>query len=146
MLPGVPSAETTAPIDVQRAAWMVGCWELRRPGFVVQESWSSPLGGAMQGVSRTARNDQFLEAEMLLLRLADGKLGYEAFPTGQRPTRFEATTVSDTLFIFENPAHDFPKLIGYRKVGADSMHAWIEGNGRRVAFPYGRARCATNTG
>ena len=46
--------------------------------------------------------------------------------------------------VFENPAHDFPQEVGYRRDG-DNLLAWIRGtqNGkeRRIEFPYTRARC-----
>jgi hypothetical protein len=52
----------------------------------------------------------------------------------------------DTLVLFENAAHDFPQRIGYRRLGNDSLVAWIEGTRqgrtRRVEFPYGRVACA----
>ena len=52
---------------------------------------------------------------------------------------------SETSVVFENPEHDFPQRVGYRRDGADGLQAWIEGqaNGksRRVDFSYQRARC-----
>jgi hypothetical protein len=46
--------------------------------------------------------------------------------------------------VFENPGHEFPQRIGYRRQGP-SLQAWIEGTkdrqARRVEFPYRRAAC-----
>ena len=57
-----------------------------------------------------------------------------------------AREATDSTVVFENRTHDFPQRVGYRKVGADSLLAWIEGerNGRtrRIEFPYRRVRCA----
>ena len=136
-----PTRGQRATID--RAAWLIGCWEARRATGVVQEAWLSPFGGVMQNVGRTTRNGQFLEGEMVLLRASGDSLVYEAAPTGQARTRFTSTTISDTLLVFENPAHDFPKKVGYRAGGSDSLHAWIEGNGRRIPFSYGRINCGS---
>lgn len=65
--------------------------------------------------------------------------------SGQTPTDFTAASVSDTIVTFENPQHDFPQRVIYRKRGADTLWARIEGtaNGRTrgVDFPYARARC-----
>jgi hypothetical protein len=56
-----------------------------------------------------------------------------------------SSTIEESTVIFENPAHDFPQRVGYKRDG-DSLLAWIEGavNGksRRVEFPYRRASCA----
>jgi len=58
---------------------------------------------------------------------------------------FEAKTTSDTMVVFENPAHDFPQRIIYRRRGTDSLLARIEGtvNGqtRAIDFPSARTRC-----
>ena len=53
--------------------------------------------------------------------------------------------VSDSAVIFENPAHDFPQRIIYRRRGADSLLARVEGmRGGRLRgldFPYRRVPC-----
>ena len=47
--------------------------------------------------------------------------------------------------VFENPEHDYPQRVGYRRIGTDSVLAWIDGtnNGtqQRVEFPYRRVPC-----
>ena len=47
--------------------------------------------------------------------------------------------------VFENKEHDFPQRVGYRRLGADSVLAWIDGtsNGKaqRFEFPYRRVPC-----
>lgn len=145
-LPHPAAAGPVQGVTLSRAAWLTGCWEARGPTTVVQESWLSPFGGVMQSVGRTMRDGQFLEGEMVLMRVDGEKLIYEASPTGQARTRFTSSTISDSLLVFENPMHDFPKKVGYRKAGADSLQAWVEGNGRRVPFSYGRIGCGSIQG
>ncbi len=134
----LPGAAAPSETVVDRASWLIGCWEARGPSRVVQEQWFPPFGGVMQGLGRTRSGDRFVEGEMTLLRPDGERLLYVASPTGQATATFTSTVVSDTLLLFENPAHDFPKAIGYRRVGVDSLQAWIEGDGRRVPFGYGR--------
>lgn len=47
--------------------------------------------------------------------------------------------------VFENPEHDFPKKIFYRRQGPDSLVAGIEGPRggltRTINYPYRRIRC-----
>jgi hypothetical protein len=99
----------------------------------------------MLGMSRTVRGDSLLEFELLQILERSGRLVYHAQPSGQRPADFEATMVSDTLAVFENPQHDFPQRIIYRRHGTDSLVARIEGtrNGqtRGIDFPYARVSC-----
>lgn len=133
-----------APID--RAAWLSGCWELRAGGRVTMEVWMPPAGGTMLGASRTTVTGNVREYEYLRLRTDGTTLVYVALPSGQKETEFRGTHASDTLLMFENPAHDFPKRVMYRRRTADSVVARIEGPGRDGAtrgidFPMRRARC-----
>lgn len=106
----------------------------------------APRAGQMFGMSRTVRGDTMVaEFEHLQILERNGRAIYHAEPSGQKPTDFEAKSVSDTLVVFENPEHDFPQRIIYRKRGADSLIARVEGtmNGqaRGIDFPYARVAC-----
>ena len=98
----------------------------------------------MIGVGRTIRDGKMTAYEMIVLREQGDRLAYEAHPSGQASTTFLSTRISASELVFENPAHDFPQEVGYRRDG-DSLLAWIRGtkNGqeRRIEFPYTRARC-----
>lgn len=128
--------------DLDRLRWLSGCWEQQRGARVTTEMWMPPAGGLMMGASRTVADGRVRATEQLRLQTTDGRLVYVALPSGQAETRFEATEVSDSGFVVENPAHDFPKKIIYRRRGADSLLARIEGNGRGVDFPMRRISCA----
>jgi hypothetical protein len=113
---------------------------------VTDEQWMAPRGRTMLGVSRTVRDDSVLvEVEQLQILEPNGRAVFHAQPSGQAPADFEARYVSDTLVTFENPQHDFPKRIIYRRRGTDSLVARIEGahNGRvrGIDFPYARVAC-----
>jgi hypothetical protein len=113
---------------------------------VIEEHWMTPRAGFALGMSRTVRGDTMVtEFEQLRLFQRAGRAIFHAEPSGQTPTDFEAKAMSDTMVVFENATHDFPQRVIYRKRGADSLIARIEGtvNGqaRGVDFPYARARC-----
>jgi hypothetical protein len=96
-------------------------------------------------MGRTVRGARTVEYELVVITEQNGRLAYEAHPSGQPSATFLSTTVSETSIVFENPEHDFPQRVGYRRDGTDLLQAWIEGqaNGktRRVDFSYQRARC-----
>ena len=132
---------------VGQLSWIAGCWRQSGGGSrVIDEQWMSHRGGTMLGMSRTVRGDSLLEFEHLQILERSGRLVYHAEPSGQPPADFVASAVSDTLVIFENPEHDFPQRIIYRRRGTDSLVARIEGtrNGqtRGIDFPYTRVSCA----
>ncbi len=131
--------------SVERVAWLQGCWHTSSPQRIIEEHWTAPRGHSMLGVGRTLRGGSLVEYEFVVVRERAGVLTYQAHPAGQASAVFTAKTVSDSTVVFENPAHDFPQRVGYRRIGTDSLLAWIEGSmqgtNRRIEFPYARARC-----
>jgi hypothetical protein len=128
--------------DVQ---WLVGCWEMSRGTLRTIERWTAPTGNAMVGESRTTVSGTDRESEQLRLFSRGDTLVYESLPSGQTLTEFRLTSSGQGELTFANPAHDFPQRIIYRRVGADSLIARIEGDraGRRapVSFPFRRITC-----
>ncbi len=139
------AADAPQADDVRTAGWLAGCWELRAGARVTTEQWMAPAGGLMLGMSRTVVRDTARATESLALARRDGKVTYTAKPSDQAETHFAASHLSDTLLVFENPAHDFPQRIIYRRRGADSVIARIEGPRgdqiRGIDFPMARVRC-----
>jgi hypothetical protein len=143
-----PPAPSEGRDAVQRLSWVAGCWRRQATGSptVVEEQWMTPRAGFMLGVSRTVRSDTFVvEYEQLRVFQRAGRAVYHAEPSGQSPADFEAQTTSDTLVVFENPTHDFPQRIIYRKRGPDSLIARVEGTmrgqARGIDFGFARMRC-----
>lgn len=135
---------------IQSLAWLAGCWEASSGTRSVEEQWLRPRGGTMMGMSRTVRREGKLETtqeyEFLRLFARDGKLVYAALPSGQQGTEFVETELGESQVTFGNPAHDFPQIIRYRRVGADSLQARVEGtlggNSRGFDVRYRRVPCA----
>lgn len=134
------------PRGIERVAWLQGCWETSTGERTIEEHWMAPRGTNMVGMSRTVRGNTLVSYEFLLLREAGDRLEYESHPSGQRSATFLSTMVSDVMVLFENPQHDFPQRIGYRREGGSSLVAWIEGTNkgqaRRIEFPYRRVPCS----
>jgi hypothetical protein len=135
--------QTPAP-TIKDVSWIAGCWEYTRGPRHVVEQWTAPEGGTMMGVSRTVNNGKTTEWEFLIIREGSRGLDYVAKPSGQPEATFTAARVSAGEVVFENPTHDFPTRIIYKRDG-DVLGAAIEGtmNGqtRRIDFPYKKAAC-----
>ena len=137
-----PTAVAAKTTDL---AFMAGCWGLDQNGRHIEEHWLAPAGGSLIGVSRTVAGGKTTEYEFMQIRdLPDG-LTYTAKPSGQPEASFKVSSLTPEEVVFENPAHDFPQRIRYRRAGADGLHARIEGtlNGqsRGIDFPYTRSAC-----
>ncbi len=126
--------------------WLAGCWSAdgREPGSV--EHWLAPAGGTMLGVSRTVKGGKTIASEfMQLASNSDGKLVFTAHPSGQKEASFVLAKATDNEVTFENPQHDFPQRIIYRRLSAKQMIARIEGlragTLRAVDFTMSRISC-----
>lgn len=136
-------AQTPTP-SLDDLAWMAGCWELTRNGRHVIEQWMPAEGGTMLGMSRAVANGKTVEYEFLLIRPGPNGLDYVAKPSGQAGGTFTAGRVTATAVVFENPAHDFPTKISYRRDGdalTDAVEGPINGQTRRLEYPYTKAGC-----
>ena len=131
--------------DITRLGWLSGCWELRSGARLVEEQWMVPRGGLMMGMSRTSRNDSIVEFEQIRIETRPRGVYFVASPSRQATAEFLATAITDSSATFENPAHDFPRKIAYRRQGADSLVGTIEGprggQTRAISFPYRRVTC-----
>ena len=140
------AAQGAQPVSgVAQLAWIAGCWQRGSGVVVIEEQWMRPRGGTMMGTARTVRRDTTVAYEHLRIFDRAGRTVYAALPSGQALTEFEAATTSDSLVTFENLAHDFPQRIIYRRRGADSLIARIEGmRGGRLSgvdYPFRRVAC-----
>jgi hypothetical protein len=152
-------AQAAPKASAADVAWLTGCWELDRGKRHVVEHWTAPEGGTLLGVSRTVSDGKTVEYEFLLIRErggdgngaggvgagAGGGLEYVAKPSGQPEAVFAATRVTADEVLFENPQHDFPQRIRYKKQPDGGLAARIEGtlNGaaRGIDFAYRAATC-----
>jgi hypothetical protein len=140
------SAEARVPSGpLDRLSWLAGCLEMRSGDHVVEEHRMRARGGSMLGMSRTTSSAALVEYELTLIRERDSLLVYEAHPSGQAVATFTALTATGDSVVFAAPEHNYPQIVGYRRIGTDSVLAWIDGTSRgkqrRIAFPYRRVAC-----
>ncbi|MEK6281174.1 MAG: DUF6265 family protein [Acidobacteriota bacterium] len=134
------SQATVAPPSVSELAWIAGGWRTAPGGRVqIEEHWMAPAGGLMLGMSRTVAGDRTVEFEYMRLEQRGEDVYYVAHPKARCPgTDFKLTRRSGQEAVFENPAHDFPKRIIYRKGSDGSLTASIDGGEgtKSKAFAY----------
>lgn len=116
-----------AALAIDALTWLEGTWISEADGTRVEERWTSPEGGAMLSTSRTLRGGRMVAFEFLRIVARPGALVYIAQPGGRPPTEFALTTSGPGLAVFENPAHDFPKRLSYRRTG-EMLRVEVEGD------------------
>jgi hypothetical protein len=80
------------------------------------------------GLGRTLAQGATTAFEYLRIVDLDGVPAYVAQPGGRPPTTFRMTASGEQWIRFENPEHDFPQRIEYRRA-SDTLHAEIAGPG-----------------
>ena len=108
-------------------SWISGDWQTAPGGRrQIEEHWTAAAGGSMMGVSRTIAGDKTVEFEYLRIEQRADAIYYVAHPKARCPgTDFKLTRATATEAVFENPQHDFPKRIIYRKTD-DGLTASID--------------------
>jgi hypothetical protein len=142
-IPAPTTAEPTASRPATSLpAWLVGTWRMERGERTITETWFDG-GSLLLGVSFTRTGDRTVEFEFLRIERRDGTLAYVAQPGGRPPTVFPLTAADDRSLRFENPAHDFPRVIRYMLESDTGLVAEISGpmNGKTesMRFEYRRA-------
>jgi uncharacterized protein DUF6265 len=130
---GAPAPASGAPLTKAKAtmaqvAWISGVWAGTSGSTTFEERWTPSAGGSMLAVARTVRDGLMSAFEFLCIVERDGGLVYTAMPNGRSPaTDFTLTAIDDTSATFENPAHDFPKMIRYARRPDGMLEAVISG-------------------
>jgi Domain of unknown function (DUF6265) len=119
-----PTAQSTALRDL---AWLSGARAMVTPQVRIEESWGPAASNMILGMSRTVRGDRVVEFEFLRIEARGDTLFYVAQPNGQPPIDFRLTKWDGTEAVFENPAHDFPKRILYRRLPDGGVAARVDG-------------------
>ncbi len=126
--------------------WLVGEWKLTlKNNKTLMESWAKASDSLFVGESKMVAPDgSITPQETIRLQLKADGWHYQPTALGQNENQevdFKVIFISGTEFIAENPAHDFPQRIQYRRIG-DNLYASIEGkNGNeygKINFDYTR--------
>lgn len=124
--------------------WISGHWCSHDEKERIEEQWMAARGSLLLGVSHTTRGERTVSFEFMRIASTSSGIAFIAQPNGAPPTSFAWTAGGADWARFENSAHDFPRLVEYRRSG-DELHARIAGPGKdgkdaSISFKY--ARCA----
>lgn len=125
--------------------WMAGCWAGQSGPMTFEEIWTRPASGSMMGMSRVSKSGRIVFSEFMRIDTRDAAVIYTPrIGSKQGPVDFKLKTISETEVVFENPAHDFPQRILYRRT-PNGLLGRIEGKDkgkeRAEDFPMQQAAC-----
>ena len=129
----VVTAGTAGAADApaNRAAdfgFMTGCWQAADAQTTQEESWSRPVGGHMMGTARVVAGGKVVFTEYVeVAEKPSGLVMTVALGIGKPGVSFTRIASGPNEVVFENPKHDFPQRIRYRKDSDTQVTARIEG-------------------
>lgn len=118
---------------------MIGTWQLA--GEDQYEQWSKNKDGSYSSRAFSVINKDTLIMEEVKITNDAGKWNFTTLVKGQNKGKaisFTSTVLQDTLVQFENPAHDFPRMINYRMASQNNMQAFIGGSTDTIYFNFTR--------
>jgi hypothetical protein len=135
-------AAQTHPLD-----WIQGDWCGGPDNERIEEHWLASHGSLRLGLGLTLKGSRTASFEFLRIDVVDGVATYIAQPEGAPPAAFKRTAGGENWVRFENPQHDFPKRVEYRRTG-NALHAEIAGpgeGGREIVIAFAYAPCPSPT-
>ncbi|MXN90249.1 hypothetical protein GR160_03335 [Flavobacterium sp. Sd200] len=127
----VPEKQQTKSYpSLEKANWLIGNWGNASSEGVLTEFWKKTNDSVYHGESYFVVKSDTVFSENIELEETNGKLAYVVTVPGQnneKPVRFEMTSIAGDSIIFENPQHDYPNKISYKKITNDSLVAKIAG-------------------
>lgn len=117
--------------NLAKAEWFIGEWGNKSAEGELTERWKKENDSVYFGESYFVVGEKdTVFGEHVHLEDKNGKLSFIVTVPGQNdelPVTFEMTSSTDNQIVFENPKHDYPSKIVYKKVGNDSLVAEIYG-------------------
>jgi hypothetical protein len=111
--------------------WLIGNWENKMDDGILSETWKKENDSTFSGKSYFIVNSKdTVHSETILLTQLNNQLIYSPTVKGQnddKPIDFIMTSDSENNFVFENPKHDYPQKIVYKKATENSLVATISG-------------------
>jgi hypothetical protein len=111
--------------------WLIGNWENKMDDGILSETWKKENDSTFSGTTYFIINKKdTVHSETILLTQLNDELIYRPTVKGQnddKPIDFIMTSDSENTFVFENPKHNYPQKIVYKKVNENSLVATISG-------------------
>ena len=117
--------------ELEKMSWLVGEWENKMPEGVLTETWSKSNDSTFIGKTLFINEKDTLHSEDIVLTQKGETLLYIPTVKGQnddKPIEFKMMESKiENEFAFENPKHDYPQKIVYKKVNETNLVATISG-------------------
>ncbi len=115
---------------IDEVAWFLGSWENNTREMNFREIWTKENDSLYKVHSFiTIKNDTVFNENVALLERNDSLFYIVSVKNqnNEKPVSFYMSSFKNDEITFENPTHDFPNKIIYKKINPDSIVATIVG-------------------
>lgn len=116
---------------LEKMNWLLGNWENKMHDGVLTERWTKVNDSTFSGTTYFIINKKdTVHSETIILTQLNDEMVYRPTVKGQNndePIDFKLSSESENTFSFENPKHDYPQKIVYKKVNETSLVTTISG-------------------
>lgn len=137
------SAEAPGCASLDTMRWLLGDWTADGNDTTFHESWKElgPRTFEGTGVERAKPDGAAKGGESLrLVEMAGGVFYISKVTHNELPVAFRLNVCSDGVFVFDNPEHDFPKRLEYRRQPDGRLKVTVsDGAGKGFALDFARA-------
>lgn len=117
--------------QLEKMNWLIGNWENKMDEGLLTETWIKENDSTFSGTTYfIINNKDTVHSETIILKQIKDELIYSPTVKGQNndePVDFKLSSENENTFSFENPKHDYPQKIVYKKVNKNSLVATISG-------------------
>lgn len=132
-------AQAQSPSHIEDLGWLVGSWKRlnNKPGQAGNERWIIDPDIGLRGYGVTTKGSDTLFIEKMRIVPGDNNALYYVADVIENPmpVYFKITSVQQNDFTCENPNHDFPKRISYRRK-LKTLQVTISGNGKSIDYEF----------
>lgn len=117
-------------VEIEKLRWLKGVWENSAPEGRAVEFWEIKNDSVLIGKSCFIIGGDTVSSENLSLEQHGIDVFYIPVVKNQNnglPVKFRLMNSKELEWIFENPDHDFPQKITYRRFSVDSLLAVVSG-------------------
>lgn len=131
--------QAQSPSQIGDLGWLVGSWKRtnNKPGHAGNERWIIDPDIGLRGYGVTTKGNDTLFIEKMRIVPGDNNALYFVADVieNPKPVYFRITSIHQSEFTCENPDHDFPKRIIYRRK-MKQLDVTISGNGKSIDYHF----------
>jgi len=118
--------------------WLIGTWQEAKYSFEIWKDEGTFLSASAYQIDHQSGN-KVVSEEIKLVKKGNDFYYVPDVAGPQGPIEFRITSFDENSFTAENPEHDFPKKIIYKRTG-ELLEATISGGSKSISYSFKKVK------